>query len=319
MSKPGFILIADDFHPELCERLQKAGLTYKYLPDATRAIILSELENGATGLLIRSKTPVDGTLLASAKTLQWIGRGGSGMDNIDLETASQMGIDVFNAAAANADAVAEHTLGMLLSLLHKLATADAEVRRGLWNREANRGTELKGKTVGIIGLGHTGSAVARRLLGFGVTVVAHDKYRKDFGNEFIEEVSLDELKQRADIVTLHVPLTPETRNLIDPVFIHACKKPFWLLNLCRGEVVNTEAVVQALENNHIAGFAADVLEKEGFNQYSEADWRWFNALRNSPRTLLAPHIGGWTHESYRKIALVLADNVINRMSHSSNL
>jgi D-3-phosphoglycerate dehydrogenase len=188
------------------------------------------------------------------------------------------------------------------------------VRKRIWLREENRGTELKGKTVGIIGYGNTGSAVAERLQGFGVKVIAYDKYKQNFGNKQVKEVNPEELQQSADIITLHVPLTDETRYMVNQYFIDKCKKPFYLLNLSRGEVVNTIDVLAAMENNHIAGFAADVLENERLQHLSPTENHWFNTLIESPRTVLAPHVGGWTFESYRKISEVLAAEVCFRMS-----
>jgi len=314
--KPGkhAVLIVDDFHPLLMDTLTVSGISFVYEPAADKARILELLRSDFTGLIIRSKTRVDKELLQASSRLRWVARGGSGMDNLDEKTASLLGIELFNAAAANADAVVEHTVGMLLSLLHNLSRADAEVRSSIWRREENRGTELKGKTVGIIGFGNTGSAVAQCLQGFGVNVIAYDKYKQNFGNKLVKEVKLEELQQCADIITLHVPLTDETRYMLNQSFIDKCKKPFYLLNLSRGEVVNTFDVLSAMENNHIEGFAADVLENEKLQQLTPAENQWFNALIESPRTVLAPHIGGWTFESYRRISEVLATEVCRRLS-----
>lgn len=308
------VLIVDEFHPALHEALSNANITFQYEPDADRNRIIELLKLGFEGLIIRSKTHVDKELLKATPSLKWVGRGGSGMDNIDVKLAQELGIEVFNAGAANATAVAEHTLGMLLGLLHNLARADAEVRRRMWLREENRGTELKGKTAGIIGFGNTGSAVANLLVGFGVKVLAYDKYKQNFGNNQIKEVNLNELQQSSDIISLHVPLTDETRRWINASFIAKCKKPFYLLNLSRGEVINTLDVVEGMKNNHIVGFAADVLENEKPDSFGEIENRWFNELVGSRRTILAPHIGGWTFESYRKISEVLAAEVCTRMS-----
>jgi D-3-phosphoglycerate dehydrogenase len=308
------VLIVDDFHPALMDSFEAAGIAFVYEPQANRNRIIELLRQGFEGLIIRSKTPVDKELLQVSSLLQWVGRGGSGTDNIDVDTAARLEIEVFNAGSANADAVAEHTIGMALSLMHNLARADAEVRSGIWQREENRGIELKGKTVGIIGYGNTGRAVAERLQSFGVQVFAFDKYKQNFGNKQVKEVELEELKQHSDIISLHVPLTDETRQMVDRSFIENCKKPFFLLNLSRGEIVSTIDVLSAMENNHIAGFAADVLENEQLQTFTEAENRWFNALINSPRTVLAPHIGGWTFESYRRISEVLASEVRRRMS-----
>lgn len=308
------VFIADDFHPDLMHRLEQNGIPFEYAPMANRAEIITHLHQGYHGLVIRSKTPVDEEILMASTQLKWVARGGSGMDNIDVDSAKRLGVEVFNAAAANADSVAEHTLGMLLALLHNLARADAEVRKRLWRREENRGTELKGKTVGIIGYGNTGTAVAERLHGFGVTVIAYDKYKKNFGNKQVKEVDLESIQRNSDVITLHVPLTEETRYMVDAAFIGECKRPFYLLNLSRGEVVKTIDVISAMENNHIAGFAADVLENEQIHQFSVTENAWFDPLIQQARTVLSPHIGGWSYQSYQKISQVLADEICSRMS-----
>lgn len=271
---------------------------------------MAALESGATGLVIRSKTPVDRELLTAARSLKFVARGGSGMDNIDEQAAAMLGIHCFNAGAANADAVGEHTIGMLLSLMHKLPGADAEVRNRIWRREENRGDELMGKTVGVIGYGNTGSAVARKLAGFGVNILAYDKYKSGFGNQQVREVRLEDLFSEVDILTLHVPLTPETRLMVNSDFIQRFVRKFRLLNLSRGEVVSITDVLNAMENNHIIGFAADVLECENFARFGPAEEAWFSRLSSRRDVVLAPHIGGWTFQSYERISAVLADEII---------
>ncbi len=310
MTDLGKILIADDFHPLLIEELQAAGLQFSYQPDINREDILTALKEGASGLVIRSKTPVDKELILAGKSLQFIGRGGSGMDNIDEEFASKMGIACFNAARANADAVGEHTVGMLLALMHNLARADMQVKKRLWLREENRGSEIGGKTVGIIGFGHTGSAVARKLSGFNMRILAYDKYKSGFGGNGVEETDLMTIQQECDIITLHVPLTQETKFMINSEFLQNCVRKIVLLNLSRGKVVKTADVAVAIEKNHIAGFAADVLECEDFNRFGEDENKWFTVLQNHPACLLAPHIGGWTKESYLRISQVLASEIV---------
>ena len=307
---PTGIYIADDFHPLLLNRLDEAAIPYIYAPDSDRAAIISALEAGAPGLIIRSKTPVDSALLSAAKNLKFIGRGGSGMDNIDLQAVAMRGIHCFNAGAANADAVGEHTIGMLLSLMHNLSRADAEVRNRIWLRGENRGDELMGKTVGIIGYGNTGSAVARKLAGLGVNIIAYDKYKSGFGSQQVREVSLEDIFREADILTLHVPLTPETRLMVNSDFIQRFVRKFRLLNLSRGEVVSITDVLNAMENNHIIGFAADVLECENFARFGPAEEAWFSRLSSRRDVVLAPHVGGWTFQSYERISAVLADEII---------
>ncbi|MBL7811735.1 MAG: phosphoglycerate dehydrogenase [Bacteroidetes bacterium] len=304
------ILIADDFHPSLTGLLEEADLDFVYLPELKREGILKHLQQGTEVLVMRSKTRADRELLATGPALKLVARGGAGMDNIDETAATDLGILCVNAGEANSDSVGEHTLGMLLSLLHNLARADREVRQGLWQREANRGVELKGKTVGIIGYGNTGSAVANKLAGFETQVLAYDKYKKGFGKAGIEEVSLQVIQNEADIITFHVPLTRHTKHMVNSDFIQGCVRNIWLLNLSRGEIVDTRAVISALESGKIRGFAADVLEHEDPRSMGDADREWFDKLTASHRVVLSPHIGGWTAESYQRISMVLAAKII---------
>lgn len=291
------------------QELDAAGLSYSYRPDINREGIIRELGLGYEALVIRSKTPVDRELIASAPSLRLVARGGSGMDNINMAAADDAGITCVNAGAANADAVGEHTVGMLLSLMHNLSRADAEVRRKIWLREENRGTEIGGKTLGIIGFGNTGSAVARKLSGFGMRILAYDKYKSGFGHAGVVEARLEQIMEEAEILSLHVPLTSETRFMISSEFIHRFVMKFSLLNLSRGEVVHTESVLEALESGKIRGFAADVLECEKFAAFGPSEEAWFQRLIARPDVVLAPHIGGWTHESYQRISAVMAAEI----------
>jgi D-3-phosphoglycerate dehydrogenase len=230
--------------------------------------------------------------------------------NTDLVQAEKMGIVCENAGEANADAVGEHTLGMLLMLLHKLSSAHAEVKARLWQREANRGIELKGKTVGIIGFGNTGKAVAEKLQGFGVKLLVYDKYKKGFGLNQIQEVSLQMIQAEADIISFHVPLTKETNGFLDASFIAACQKQFFVLNLSRGKVVNHEDLINGLNQGKVLGAALDVLENEKIATLAGAELERFNTLANAPNVIITPHIGGWTQESYLKISQVLLDKFL---------
>lgn len=311
------VLIADDFHHSLLNKFDDFAIPYIYAPEASRAEILVSLAAGCSGLILRSKTAVDKELLSASPHLKFVGRGGAGMENVDIDTAKALNIACFHAAGANAQAVGEHTVGMLLSLLNNLAKADAEVRKRVWLREENRGVELKGKTVGIIGFGHTGSAVARCLSGFGVNLLTYDKYKPSgYAKGLANEVSLEEIQKNAEIITLHVPLTPETMFMINSDFVHNCVRNFWLLNLSRGEVVQTADIVTALSSGKIIGFAADVLECEKFSNFKPLDDVWFNYLAQSGRVVLSPHIGGWTVESYERISSVIATQVIEYLSNN---
>lgn len=298
------VLIADHIHELLIIGLQQSGHEVTYLPLITRAELMAEIEH-AEGLVIRTKTNIDEEVLSHARKLKFIARAGAGTDNIDENYCKRHNIAVMNAGEANADAVGEQTIGMLLSLLANIVKADKEVRTMLWDRQGNTGVELSGKTVGIIGYGNTGSAVARKLAGFDVKLCVYDKYKKGFGTSYVREVTLSELQQAADIITLHVPLTDETRYMVNSYFIDGVSKPFYLLNLSRGEVVNTQDVVNALDSGKIKGAALDVLENENFQTYGQAELIWFEPLRKRNNVILTPHIGGWTHESYEKIAKVL--------------
>lgn len=228
------ILIADSMHPSIFGMFTDAGWSYDYFPSYRREDILRELRN-YEGLVIRSKTAVDAEILSEASMLRFIARAGAGLDLIDLEMTKKMGIEVFHAGEGNRDAVAEQALGMLLALFNNIVKADGEVRQGIWDREGNRGVELMGKTVGLIGYGNNGGATARRMSGFGCRVLAYDKYRDHYGDEFAEEVPLKEITAQADILSLHIPLTAETRNLVNEAFIESFEKPFYLLNLSRGK------------------------------------------------------------------------------------
>ena len=301
------VLLVDDFHSDLMQGLREHGINYDYLPTITESEIRSRISD-YSGLLIRSKMQVDRSLLENAPHLQFIGRGGAGLDNIDEHACREKGIELFNAAGANADAVGEQTLAMLLSLFTRLHKADAEVRQGLWDREGNRGLELAGRTVGIIGYGHTGSAVARKLAGFGVRVLVYDKYKEVQSEGFIEACDRVKIVSESDILSFHVPLTSETRKWVDEAFVSALSKPIWLLNLSRGEVVDTQAVWRGLQSGKILGFGADVLEREPPMQEGSSIRELFEEMSKDYRCLFAPHVGGWTQESYQKISQELLAN-----------
>jgi D-3-phosphoglycerate dehydrogenase len=311
---PHFVFIADDFHPVLISELKAANIHFDYQPNAQRNDILSALVQGATGLILRSKTAVDKELLNAGQNLKFIGRGGAGMDNIDIDAAANLGIACFNSGNANSNAVGEQTLGMLLSLFRKIHTADAEIRLGKWQREPNRGIELMGKTVGIIGYGNAGSAFAKLLSGFNVNIIAYDKYKKNYGNSFVKESNLAEIFEKAEILSLHVPLDSHTTFMVNSDFLHRFVNKIFLLNLSRGEILRTADVVNALQIGKISGFAADVLENEKITSLSFDEKIWFNALTSMPNVVLSPHIGGWTQESYCNIAQSMAAQIISHIA-----
>lgn len=300
------ILIADDLHPAFKEEAEKLGFQCDDRPLISREETLSILKD-YIGLAIRTKFLVDKELLQAGTKLKFIARAGAGMDNVDEEYARLKGIICINAPEGNRDAVAEHVIGMLLSLYNNLRKADMEVRNGLWNREANRGQELKGKTVAIIGYGNTGSTLARKLSGFEVKVIAYDKYKTGFSDAFVKEVTMEDIVTQADILSFHVPLTDETRQLFTEEYLHRFKKPILLLNTSRGEVVNTRAVLNGIRSGRITGAGLDVLEVEKFPALSKQDW--YDELCQNEKVILSPHVAGWTHESFRKISEVLAEKL----------
>ena len=306
---PPSILIADEMHPSLFTMLIEAGFTYEYQPKITRAALLTEL-NPFDGLIIRSKTTVDAELLSHAPNLHFIGRAGAGLDLIDLDAAEQRGIRVVHAGEGNRDAVGEHVVGMLLALLANILKADREVRQGIWDREGNRGYELGSLTVGLIGYGNNGRATARRLSGFGCRVMAYDKFLTNYGDTFAEEASMAQIIAEADVLSLHVPLTDETRMLINDELIDGFAKPFYLINIARGEIASLAAVVRGLESGKIRGACLDVLENEKLAKLTPDQQTAFDYLRQSDRVVLTPHVAGWTHESYVRINEVLVRQLI---------
>jgi len=308
------ILFIDTTHPIIKQKFENAGWQCDYFSDIDyqkASVIISNYE----GIIIRSKIILDKNILTKAKRLKFIGRVGAGMESIDTQAAQDLGIVCFNSPEGNRDAVGEHALGMLLSLFNNLFKANEEVKKGIWKREENRGIEIKGKTIGIIGYGNMGSSFAKKLSGFEATVIAYDKYKKDFSNQFVKEVSLEQLQSESDIISLHVPLTKETKYMINKHFIDKCSKTFYLINTARGPVVNTHDLISALKSKKIAGAALDVIEYEesSFEQLVQFPPE-FHELTQFQNVLLTPHIAGWTVESKIKLAEILADKILNYMN-----
>ncbi|KAB7727019.1 phosphoglycerate dehydrogenase [Rudanella paleaurantiibacter] len=303
------ILIADEMHPSLFPMLTEAGFRFDYQPTISRAQLLDQLAP-FDGLIIRSKTTVDEAMLQQAPNLRFIGRAGAGLDLLDLDAVAQRGIAVFHAGTGNRDAVGEQAVGMLLALVTNLVRADAEVRQGVWDREGNRGYELGSLTVGLIGYGNNGQATARRLSGFGCRVLCYDKYRTDYSDAYATEASVETIVAQADVLSLHIPLTGETRMLINDDWIERMAKPFYLMNVARGEIVELAAVVRGLESGKVRGAALDVLENEKLGKLTPDQQTTFDYLRGSDRVILTPHIAGWTHESYVRINRVLVDQFV---------
>lgn len=302
----------DSVHPVLSTRLTVAGHTCEDLSEYIGADLLAQLKD-SEGLIVRSRLFLDAATLAHAPKLKFIARCGAGMENIDREVCTQRGIRLYSSPEGNRDSVAEHALGMLLALMNKMPKADREVRQGVWDRVNNSGTELCGSIVGIIGFGQMGTAFAQRLQGFGVKVLAHDKYRKGFGNEQVEETTLDELLERSEVISLHLPLTVETDHYADASFFARCKKPIWFINTARGPLVDTVALLDAIDSEKVRGACLDVLE---FEERSLAGLKRGDQdaikqrLFASEQVLLSPHVAGLTTESYFKLANVLADKLL---------
>ena len=303
------VLIVDLMHESILGLLGKYGFEVTYAPKITREEIIDQIAS-YEGIIIRSKTPLDRALLERATRLQFIGRAGAGLDQLDLDYLEERGVALFHAAKGNRDAVAEHAIGGILALFNHLNQADTQVRKGIWDREGNRGVELKEKTVGIFGFGNMGKAFSKRLKGFGVNVLAYDKYKKDFGKKGVQEVSWETLKKEADVLSIHVPLTAETRDFFTLEELKSFAKPFWLINTARGEVVRMETLNQALDLGILKGLVLDVLENEKFESFSSDQKLQFELLANRKNVLFTPHVAGWTVESYQKINEVLVKQIL---------
>lgn len=305
------VLFIDSVHPILEERLTKRGVVCEHDYKSTKSEIEAKIST-YQGVVIRSRFTLDNMFLNAAKNLKFIARSGAGLENIDVTYAEKMGVKVINSPEGNRDAVGEHAIGMLLMLFSQLKKGDDEVRKAIWDREGNRGLELAGKTVGIIGYGFMGSSLAKKIVGFDCKILVYDKYKTDFGTTQIQEVSLEVLKNEADIISIHLPLTSETQYYVNTDFINSCKKPFYLINTARGNHVKIADLIQGLKSGKILGACLDVLEYEtksfetiSKNQLPED----FVYLTNSDKVILSPHVAGWTVESYIKLSSVLADKI----------
>ncbi len=306
------VLFIDTTHPLLLIKLKNAG----FICDEDYTSTKSEIQNilhKYDGIIIRSRFAIDKEFLDCASNLKFIGRVGAGLENIDLDYAQAKNIQCFGAPEGNRDAVGEHALAMILSLFNNLNKADTEVRNGIWKREENRGHEVTGKTVGIIGYGNMGTAFAQRLAGFNCNILAYDKYKTSYGNEYATEASMEDIFEQADILSLHIPHTNENHYLVNDDFLSNFKKDIYLINTARGKVVETTALVKHLKSGKIKGACLDVLEyeKSSFeNLYSQQLPKDFEYLIKSDKVILSSHIAGWTHESNEKMATVLANKII---------
>ena len=307
------VLFLDVVHPILEQRLTDKGYRCIDGTQLSREDAISQLKD-IQGIVIRSRIKMDEAFLSSANDLKFIARSGAGMENIDEGYCHKNSITLFNAPEGNRNAVAEHALGMLLALFNRVVIADREVRSGKWHREENRGVELEGKTVGIIGFGNNGSQFAKKLTGFDCEVIAYDKYKTGFSSDIAEEVSLDQIFERSDVVSFHIPQNEETIGMGGKAFFDKFKKPIYVINLARGKVIQTSALVEAMKNDQVVGACLDVLEyeKSSFESFFEQELpQDFQYLLKSDRVILSPHVGGWTHESYFKLSDVLANKILS--------
>jgi D-3-phosphoglycerate dehydrogenase len=313
------ILFLDSAHPSLKKELEKNNFICEEDFHSSKVEIEKKISQ-YEGVILRSRINIDKQFIDTGRNLKFIARVGAGMEHIDVAYAENKGIKCLSSPEGNRNAVAEHALGMLLNVLNNISKANNEVKNGQWNREINRGTELEGKTIGIYGFGNTGSAFAKLLRGFDVKILAYDKYKKYFGKDSVKESSIEEIFSEADILSLHLPLTDETKNLVNDSFIKRFKKNICLINTSRGPIIKTDDLVKNIKNGKIPGACLDVLEYEetsfeliqpvANNQQPTA----LQYLKSSDKVILTPHIAGWSFESSEKMARILAEKIISLTS-----
>ena len=303
-------LVIDEMHHSLQPLLQAIGVAINYQPSLTAAEVPAALAAYPyEGLVVRSKLRVTADLLAHGPHLRYVARAGAGTDNIDEAAMATADVILLNAPEGNCDAVGEYAVGLLLALLRNIARADHEVRQGQWQREANRGEEIGGKTIGLLGYGHMGRAFARRLSAFSCTVLAHDCGPVVPADGYATLVSLPALQARADVLSLHIPYSPANHHFVNESVLGGFAKPIWVMNTARGEVLDHAALVQGVQAGNVRGAALDVLDNEKLNTLSSVQQATFDFLKVAPNVVLTPHVGGWTHESYVRINEVLVEKI----------
>lgn len=302
------IIITAPTPPFLMETLTQKGYDVIYEP-AISYEALSKIIDTATGLIVTTRLQIDASMIQSARQLKWIGRLGSGMELIDTEFAATKNIQCFSTPEGNATTVGEHTLGLLLSLMNRIASSYTQIKNGQWLRESNRADELTGKTIGIIGFGNTGTAFAKVLAGFDVKILAHDIYKNNFDTPQIKQVSLQRIQAEADVISLHLPLTKLTQHYANDSFFNACVQKPYFISTCRGAVTHTDSLLKALQNQLVRGVGLDVLENEQLNCYTNLEKERLSALMNYPNFILTPHIAGYSQEAYLKMSQILLEKL----------